>query len=390
MPKRVTFIVLIFAAIALCSVLFSFGGALPVLLPAQKDSTTPNNQTQNSPVKSLPGLTLPSGFSISLFAQDLESPRDLIFDQNQTLLVSLPNEGKVIALPDKNKDGTADSEVTVISGLNRPHGLAFSDSYIYIAETDKVVRYSYNPIAFTATSPRKLFDLPAGGRHWSRSLLIHQGKLLTSVGSSCDVCRESDWRRAAILISELDGTGLKTFASGLRNSVFMTTHPQTGEVWATDMGRDMIGNNLPPDEVNIVKEGGNYGWPFCYGQSIRDTSFEKNQSPNPCGSTVSSRIDLQAHSAPLGLAFIPQTWPEEFRGKLLVAFHGSWNRNPPTGYKIVIVDPTINNPQSNDFITGWLRSDSSSSGRPVDVEFSQSGALFVSDDKTGNIYLVIP
>jgi glucose/arabinose dehydrogenase len=211
------------------------------------------------------------------------------------------------------------------------------------------------------------------------------------VGSSCNVCIEEDRRRAKILVVPAMGGGLKTFASGLRNAVFMTIHPKTKKVWATEMGRDYLGDDLPPDEINIIEPGRNYGWPFCYGKNVHDANFDP-AGTHSCREpeTVPAYIDIPAHSAPLGIAFFPEEgWPPEFRDNFLVALHGSWNRSVPTGYKIVRYRPDGSGGYtSEDFASGWLREDGTALGRPVDILITPGRKIFVSDDKVGVIYLI--
>jgi glucose/arabinose dehydrogenase len=345
-------------------------------------------------------LSLPPGFSISVFAKGLGGPRVMAYDPAGNLVVSIPSQGRVVALPDRNGDGVADEIVTVVDGLNSPHGLATrctEKCEFYIAETDKVAVYDYDAEKLKATNKRKIIDLPAGGGHTTRTLLFmpapNDHRLLISVGSSCNVCNEEDSRRAKVLISNADGGDLKEFAKGLRNSVFMAIHPVTGDIWATEMGRDLLGDDTPPDEVNILKEGGNYGWPVCYGSNVHDTDFDKNvYFRNPCMAPFEtpSRIDVPAHSAPLGLAFVPEEgWPQEYWHNLLVAYHGSWNRSVPTGYKIVRykLDAQGKGMEREDFISGWL-TDEGVWGRPVDILVQPGGTIFISDDKAGVIYRV--
>jgi len=343
-------------------------------------------------------LKLPPGFAISVFAQKLGNPRVLCLDPEGTLLVSLTRQGKVVALPDKDAKGVADQVVTVLEGLQRPHGLAFGPGehpQLYVGETPEVSVYDYDPAKLTATQKKKIIDLPPGGRHFTRTLLFlpppHQNRLLISVGSGCDVCVEKDWRYAKILTADADGGDLKTFASGLRNSVFLTAHPLTKHIWATEMGRDFLGDELPPDEINIILEGRDYGWPYCYGKRVHDDRFDpKGRKRDFCKDTVPSYIDIPAHSAPLGLAFFPAGWPREYRYNLLVAWHGSWNRTTPTGYKVVRykLDEAGNYLEEKDFITGWLRPNGAL-GRPVDILIKDDGEIFISDDKAGVVYRVV-
>jgi glucose/arabinose dehydrogenase len=344
-------------------------------------------------------LTLQKGFSISAFAKGLGRPRVMVFDPAGTLLVSVPSEGRVVALPDQDRDGTADRIVKVIDGLDQPHGMAFRcapDCRLYIAEEDQVNVYSYDPKDLKAVKQKKIAGLPAGGGHLTRTLLFlpkpHDDRLLISAGSSCNVCIEDDWRRAKILVVPANGGDLRAFASGLRNSVFMTIHPKTKKVWATDMGRDLLGDDLPPDEINIIEEGGDYGWPFCFGKNMHDSNFDPGRKKN-CRETetLPSYINIPAHSAPLGLSFFPgDGWPQEFRNDLLVAYHGSWNRSIPTGYKIVRyrLDEEGRYLGVEDFVTGWLTIDGTALGRPVDIIIRPGGTIFVSDDKAGVIYRI--
>ncbi|MBI4119249.1 MAG: PQQ-dependent sugar dehydrogenase [Parcubacteria group bacterium] len=344
-------------------------------------------------------LKLPAGFSISIFAKNLQNPRVMTYDPLGNIIVSVPSAGKVVALPDKNNDGIADEAITVAEGLNRPHGLATrcptgnkNDCKLYIAEPNQVGMYDYDTKNLRAVNKRKIIDLPDGGNHFTRTIMFgSDGKLYIAVGSSCNVCEENDWRRAKILVANWDGSDLKVFASGLRNSVFMAPHPATGKIWATEMGRDFLGDDMPPDEINIIEEGRNYGWPICYGKNMHDSDFDKKTYiRNPCMEPFEtpSYIDIPAHSAPLGLAFFPEEgWPEEYRNNLLVAYHGSWNRSVPTGYKIVRykLDPQGNYLGQEDFVTGWLTAEGTL-GRPVDILIQPGGIIYVSDDKAGVIY----
>ena len=380
-------------------------GVAPVVLPPAGDigkeiENTPPAAQNNTDFP----LQLPPGFSISVFAKNLPGVRVMAMDSFGNMWVSQTSEGKISLL--EVEDGKVVSQGAVFQNLNRPHGLAFhpqQDLLLYFAEQDGVSRvpvYSEGP-------PEKLFNLPASGGHFTRTILFApDGRLLTSVGSSCNVCHEEDWRRATVLVSDDRGNNLQVFAKGLRNAVFMATHYVTGDIWVTEMGRDNLGDNTPPDEINILREGGNYGWPTCYGKNIHDTQFDKNTYiRNPCDEQfgeILSHVDLQAHSAPLGLAFVPEEsrsdsdessdskrWPEEYRYDLLVAFHGSWNRTEPTGYKIVRVklDAQGNYEGTEDFISGWLQG-GQALGRPVDILIQPGGVMYVSDDKAGLIYKV--
>lgn len=344
-------------------------------------------------------IQLPSGFKIEVFADGLgdsllsypgpaPGPRMMLI-KNGTLMVSIPNKGLVAVLPDKDGDHKADSVSVFIDGLNQPHGLDYYSGWFYIAEENRLIRVKDTNNDFVAekeTIEVLMDNIPTGG-HSTRTVKVHNGSLYMSMGSSCNVCYEKDARRAAITRCDLDGTNFTVFASGMRNAVGMAFHPLTGQLYATENGRDWLGDDLPPDEINLVEEGEDYGWPICYGKNIHDTDFDNNTYiRDPCEDCIPSLVDLQAHSAPLGLNFYyDNSFPEEYQGNLFVCFHGSWNRREPTGYKVVRVNMT--DLTINDFATGWLQNNSIL-GRPVDVVVSDDGSLFVSDDNQGRIYRI--
>lgn len=348
-------------------------------------------------------LEVPEGFTATIFARDIKGARVMVRDPKGVMLVSETSEGKVVALPDNDGDGQADETITVLEGLRQPHGLAFICSDVctlYVAETGELKSYAYDADTYDATAPQTLTTFPTGSGHYTRTLLPHPDgrRLLISVGSSCNACEESDARRATVQSFDLETGEMTAFATGLRNTVFMNIHPVTGEVWGTDNGRDLIGDDIPPDEVNTIMEGQDYGWPICYGQNIHDTDFDRRQYiQDPCDAKTPARIDLQAHSAALGLDFVPEEgWPEEYWHDLIIAYHGSWNRSSPTGYKVVrfdfSADGATNDQFTTDFMTGFLPAGESDTdnaiGRPVDVMIEPGGVMYVSDDRAGAIYKV--
>src|SRR5207247_74262 len=231
-------------------------------------------------------LTLPAGFRIEEFASGFGPTRFMTIDPTGTLLVSTPGRGRVVALPDRNRDGRADTVVTVAEGLELPHGLAFKDGQLYVAETGRVRRFRYDPATLKATDPTVVVpNLPPGGGHWTRTIAFgRDGRLYVSVGSSCNVCTERDPRRAAITRYNADGSGEARFATGLRNAVGLAFHPETGELWATVNERDWRGDDLPPDYITEVKDGAFYGWPDCFavgGRAVVDRGA--NGSAERCG-----------------------------------------------------------------------------------------------------------
>lgn len=347
--------------------------------------------TSKGQVPSIP-FTLYNNFTIHIFATGLNNPRDMKFTPEGTLLVSSPKEDAVYALPDKNNDGVADRTVPIISGENHVHGLAFFNNQLFIADVDKIVRYNWNEQAVTATKDKTLFSLPQNNDHNNRALVFDKnGNLFISVGSTCNVCHEKSPFSATIIVSNANGENPHVFAKGLRNAAFLAIQPTTGALWATEMGRDYLGDNTPPDEINIIKENNDYGWPYCYGDKIHDNQFEPLHS-HTCGNTTAPIYEIPAHSAPLGLTFINSSqFPPNKQGDLLVAYHGDWNRSTPIGFKIVLLKVRGKNiVGTEDFLTGFLQSPIAQEalGRPVAMVFDKKGNLFVSDDKAGDIYII--
>lgn len=332
-------------------------------------------------------IQLPEGFMIEEFATGLGSPRFMAFSPDGVLFATIIREGEVVALPDKVKNGKSDKKVTFLKGLNSPHGIAFYNGYLYIGETNQIVRYKYNGIDSKPGKKEIIVPNLLTGGHFTRTVAFGpDGKMYVSIGSSCNICEEKDKRRAAIVQFNPDGSDVTLFAKGLRNSVGLTWDPVKAEMWASDNGRDWLGDNLPPDEINTVKEGKDYGWPYCYGDRIPDPKFNDRRR---CVNTVAPIVEIQAHSAPLGLTFYDgDQFPEDYKGDLFVAYHGSWNRSVPTGYKLVRIRIKDGRPEGiEDFATGWLQG-TKVLGRPVDVLVGVDGSLYVSDDRSGIIYRI--
>ena len=336
-------------------------------------------------------LHLPPGFTISIFAKDIPGARVMALDQFGNIWVSQTSEGVVSLL--ETAGGKVRSQHPIFRDLQKPHGLAFDPAHpglLYIAEEHRIRRIT----TYSDDPGEDVLTLPSGEGHFTRTIEFGpDGRMYISVGSSCNACHEADERRAAILRYDPKTGTPELFARGLRNTVFFTWDA-AGRMWATEMGRDWLGDNAPPDEMNIIEERKNYGWPNCYGRNIHDTDFDKNTYiRNPCMDPFEtpSFIDIPAHSAPLGLAFIPESWPKEYRGDLLVAYHGSWNRSTPTGYKVVrhMFGTSGEYRGVEDFLTGWLTRDGAL-GRPVDLVFQKDGSLLLSDDTAGVIYRIAP
>lgn len=341
--------------------------------------------------------SLPENFKLTVLANNLPNARVMVIDNYGNMLVSQAKSGQISHLDIKN--GKSQKNTIILENLKNPHGMILDceenteKCNFYVAEEDKISLYDYHPKTLKADNPRKLADLPAGGGHFTRTIeLGPDDKIYVSIGSSCNVCNEKDPRRAAIYSMNKDGSDFKPYATGLRNAVFFEWSYVDGRLWATEMGRDFLGDDLPSDEINIVKEGKNYGWPICYGLNIHDANFDKNQYfRDPCADMEPSYVNLPAHSAPLGLAFIPEEgWPEDYWYDLLVSLHGSWNSTVPKGYKILRIklDAEGNYQGSEDFLTGFLTDKNRAYGRPVDIITQPGGNMYISDDKAGAIYKI--
>jgi len=344
-----------------------------------------------APSADLAAIRLPPGFTIGIFARDLAHARFLAIDPRGTLLVSVPRQGRVLALPDADGDGRADQAVPVAEGLDLPHGLAFLDGRLYVAETGRVVRFDYDPVARRVQGPPTVVvpDIPPRGGHWTRTIAFGPDRhLYVSVGSSCNVCKESDPRRAAIYRYQADGSGGRPFATGLRNAVGIAFRPATDELWATVNGRDWLGDDQPSEYVTRVVDGGFYGWPACHWAPSGLIPDPDHGGADRCRAVARPSLLYQAHTAPLGLAFYTGAqFPAAYRGSLFVALHGSWNRSVPVGYKVIRVRMDGPAPVAEDFATGWL-SGTKYTGRPVDLAVAPDGALFVSDDSQGVVYRI--
>lgn len=339
-------------------------------------------------------LSVPDGFAVDLWATGLPNARFLRFTPAGDLLLSTPRSGRVVLLErDANGDGRTDGARTLLEGLDRPHGLDLRNGWLYIGETGAIARVRFDAASRQTEGPveRIVSDLPAGGNHWTRTLRFGpDGWLYVSVGSSCNVCIEVDPRRAAIMRFRPDGSNPGIFATGLRNSVGFDWQPGTGELYATDNGRDLLGDDFPPCELNRIVEGGFYGWPFASGDRVPDPDLGAGYEER-IATSIPPVHGFRAHNAPLGITFLrSEHLAAPYRGAALVALHGSWNRTRKDGYEVVSLhwnpDGQI---EERPFLTGFLR-DERVVGRPVDVAEGPDGAIYVSDDYAGAIYRIRP
>lgn len=331
---------------------------------------------------------LPPTFKTEVYASGLSGPRFLTFGPDGVLYVTERGSGRITALPMDPATNKAARHITVASGLQSPNSLAFAGNMLYVGEVSRVTRMTVDASMHGSNQQRIITDLPSGGNHITRTVLIGpDGNLYVSIGSSCNVCDETDPHRASVWVYRPDGSGGHLYARGLRNAVGMTINPVTQQIWVTNNGRDLMGDNTPPDTIYALREGANYGWPRCHAGTIIDPDIGK---PGDCNGIEQPLVNLQAHSAPLGLVFYTASaFPASYHG-LFVAFHGSWNRSTPTGYKVVFIPldsaGKVAGPPE-DFATGWLHN-GSASGRPVGLAVGPDGALYVSDDSAGLIYRI--
>ncbi|MBJ19716.1 MAG: hypothetical protein GY910_10825 [bacterium] len=338
--------------------------------------------------------TLP-GLRVDLFAEGIENARFMRFSPGGDLVVSQPRSGQLrLVLGDRDGDGRSDGHRVLLDGLDRPHGFDFREGHLYIGEGSAIARIAYSEkgpdsLAVEGEVIRIVEGIPQGGNHWSHSLRFGaDGGMYIHVGSSCNVCEEEDARRAAILRYEPDGSGEEIYAYGLRNSVGFDWRPGTNEFYATDNGRDLLGDDDPPCELNRIERGAFYGWPYANGDRRPDPDFGEGHEGRIATSTPPVH-PFRAHNAPLGMTFIRSAdAPEAIRGAALVALHGSWNRSRLDGYKVVSLHwDEAGQIAERDFLTGF-EIEEDVIGRPVDVAEGPDGSIYVSDDYAGAIYRV--
>ena len=332
---------------------------------------------------------LPPGFRATVYARDLKGPRFMAVGPDGTVYVTEQGGGRVSALPDKNHDGKADERLTVTDGLEGPSSVIFYSNTLIVGEHNKVSQISIGADG-KATGHKVLVpDLPNNGSHLTKTVLVGgDGRLYVAIGSTCNVCNESDDRRAAVSSYSIDGTGQRVFAKGLRNAVGLALNPWTQEIWASNNGRDLMGDNTPPETIYQLAEGIDAGWPRCHAGRIIDPDF----GSKGCDGVAKPVVEMQAHMAPLGITFYKDgPFPVPYTDSLYVALHGSWNSSDKVGYKVMRVpmkDGQVAG-EPEDFMTGFLHDDGIAvDGRPAGVTVAADGSLLVSDDKGGFIYRV--
>jgi len=335
-------------------------------------------------------IQLPSGFHIEIYASGVLGARSMALGENGVVFVGSRDEGKVYALIDDQGSNANVSVVTVASGLDTPNGVAFHNGALYVAENSRILRYdnimtslqkSPSPVLVTDALPRE--------RHhgWRYLAFGPDGKMYVSIGAPYNIGVSDDERFSTIIQMNSDGSGFRVFAAGVRNSMGFDWDPTARELWFTDNGRDWLGNDLPPDELNHAARAGlNFGYPYYYGDNMPDPEF--NNHPDPSELVIPAR-KLGAHVASLGMKFYTgKMFPAEYRNQVFIAEHGSWNRTSPVGYRISLI--RFQNGQAmsyESFATGWLKN-IVAWGRPVDILVMPDGALLVSDDRAHQIYRI--
>jgi glucose/arabinose dehydrogenase len=348
---------------------------------------------------------VPSGFTVSIFADNLESPRWMYVAANGDVFVAQADrEGKkgnnILLFRDTNKDGIPESNSVYLKNLNQPFGMLVINDKFYVANTDALLQYPYDPAATSVSAGGKqLVALPGGGRHWTRNIITNEAKnkIYIAVGSSSNVAEDGidkETRRAAILEVNPDGSNEKIYASGLRNPVGMAWAPGSGILWAAVNERDELGDDLVPDYLAGVKEGGFYGWPYSYFGKNLDPRIDASQHRKELvNNAIIPDVALGSHTSCLGLLFYTgENFPAGYRNGVFVAQHGSWNRSHLAGYKVVFVPFGNGKPSGKpeDFLTGFIANEEKSEvyGRPVGVALAADGSLLVSDDAGNRIWRI--
>lgn len=359
-----------------------------VLISCYSDQNK-SDTTTKSPIQSN-GINLPEGFKINVFAE-VENARSLAVSPSGVIYVGNRAEDKVYALRDTDGDWKADEKFVIASGLRMPNGVAFKDGDLYVAEVSKIWKFS-NIEADLSNPPEPQLitdDYPTESHHgWKYIAFGPDGKLYIPVGAPCNICK-SDEIYASITRINTDGSGREIVAHGIRNTVGFDWHPVTGELWFTDNGRDGMGDEVPPCELNKVSQvGQHFGYPYCHGGDIADPQFG---SKRHCNDFVRPQFNFRAHTAPLGMAFYTgDMFPAEYKGDIFVAQHGSWNRSSKIGYRVMRVKVENNRAVGAEvFADGWLNdSTQDQTGRPVDVLQMPDGSLLLSDDYGNKIYRI--
>lgn len=338
----------------------------------------------------LKNLHVPDGFKLSIFADNVPNARSLALGDKGVVFVGTGASGSVYAVEDTNNDGIADKNYTIAKDLYMPNGVAYKDGALYVAEINRIIRYDKITEALgRPPKPVVLYDqFPSDKHHgWKYLRFGSDGKLYTAIGAPCNICKPEKPYASLMRLSP-DGSQFEIIGTGIRNTVGFDWQPETDSLYFTENGRDLLGDDLPPEELNNwTKVGQHFGYPYCHAGDIPDPQFSGNRN---CTEFTAPAWKFKAHVAPLGLRFYRgSSFPAEYKNQLFVAQHGSWNRTKPDGYRIALVRFKQGKPVSDEvFIDGWLSKDDKVLGRPVDILELPDGSLLISDDQLGVIYKV--
>lgn len=334
-------------------------------------------------------IRLPAGFRIQIYADNVPGARSLALAPDGTVYVGTRGD-KVYALPNRDGDTRADRVITVLRGLDTPNGVAFRDGALFVAENSRVLRYDDMGKRLHAPPAPKVVSaaFPRDAHHgWKFIRFGPDGLLYVPVGAPCNICDPDPSRYAGLFRLDPVSGAVEQFARGIRNTVGFDWHPQSGALWFTDNGRDWLGNDAPPDELNRASyPGQHFGYPFCHGKNIADPEYGQQRS---CAEFTQPAWELGAHVAALGMRFYTgKMFPGTWRGRIFIAEHGSWNRMPPSGYRVTTASIENGRVAAYEvFASGWLDG-LNAWGRPVDVQVMPDGALLLSDDKAGVVYRI--
>jgi glucose/arabinose dehydrogenase len=402
-----SFLLVLLLVLSLTAVLVNAQDATPEA-PAEGEEPGLANQIVGSAIitETLPfdeaymdRLQIQDGFSINIFAQGLGNARMIQVMPDGTVFLTRRAEGDVIALTDEDGDGVADEPYTVVaSNLPFMHGIAWNGELLYLATDTHVYVTEWFGGAQIGELREIIDDLLTGGQHPNRTMAFSpEGELFITVGSTCNACAEPDPEAATILRASLDGSTREIYAEGLRNTLGFGWHPQTGELWGLDMGSDWRGDDDPPEELNRIEQGLHYGWPFCWGDRMPDL-FLPAEPPGGlgraafCEQTEPPVMTYTAHASPIGMVFYTgDQFPDEYVNDAFTAMRGSWNRNPPVGYKVmrIIFDDDGQPVEFQDFVTGWLFDEGLTNfGRLTGVAIAADGSLLIAEDQNGVIYRI--
>jgi glucose/arabinose dehydrogenase len=367
--------------------IIAYGIALICLL------TSGCSNAQNHAGQIIEKLQLPAGFEAEIYASDVPNARQMVLADNGTVYIGSRGAGKVYAVVDRNQDFSADTVYTIDEDLRSPSGVAYRKGNLYVGAVNRILRYNDIDEQFdNPPEPEVVTDsYPSEGHHgWKFIAFGPDGKLYVPVGAPCNICNRDEDIFASITRINPDGTDRKVVAHGVRNSVGFAWHPQTGNLWFTDNGRDWMGDNRPPCELNhLTEDGQHFGYPYKHGTDIWDPEFgEKGKTMEQ---TFRSPVqELAPHVAPLGMIFYTgDMFPLDYKNKILIAEHGSWNRSDKIGYRITGVSLNNGTPASyQPFIEGWLQDNGAVWGRPVDLLQLSDGSVLISDDHKGIIYRI--